>query len=72
MVDYGMKPLDAIRAATVRAAELLRLEKQIGTVEPGKYADLIAVPGDPTSDIAALTRVAFVMKAGTVYKEARP
>jgi imidazolonepropionase-like amidohydrolase len=72
MVDYGMKPLDAIRAATVRAAELLRMEKQIGTIEPGKYADVIAVPGDPTSDIAALTKVAFVMKAGTVYKEARP
>ncbi|HZF13930.1 MAG TPA: amidohydrolase family protein [Thermoanaerobaculia bacterium] len=68
MVDYGMKPLDAIRAATVRAAELLRMEKQIGTVEPGKYADVIAVPGDPTADVAALTRVAFVMKAGTVYK----
>jgi imidazolonepropionase-like amidohydrolase len=72
MVDYGMKPLDAIRAATVRAAELLRMEKQIGTVEPGKYADLIAVPGDPTADISALTHVAFVMKAGEVYKAPRP
>ncbi|HEV7515673.1 MAG TPA: amidohydrolase family protein [Thermoanaerobaculia bacterium] len=71
MVDYGMPPLDAIRAATVRAAELLRMEKQIGTIEPGKYADLIAVPGDPTADISALTRVAFVMKAGEVYKTPR-
>jgi imidazolonepropionase-like amidohydrolase len=68
MVDYGMSPLDAIRSATVRGAELLRLEKEIGTVEAGKAADVIAVEGDPLKDIAVMTRVAFVMKAGTVYK----
>jgi imidazolonepropionase-like amidohydrolase len=68
MVDYGMKPIDAIRSATVRGAELLRMEKQIGTIEPGSYADVIAVEGDPIADIKALSRVAFVMKAGTVYK----
>ena len=71
MVDYGMPPIEAIRSATVRAAELLRMDKQIGTIEPGKYADLIAVPGDPTADISALTRVGFVMKAGEVYKAPR-
>ena len=68
MVDYGMPPLDAIRSATVRGAELLRLEKEIGTVEAGKAADVIAVEGDPLKDIAVLTRVAFVMKGGVVYK----
>jgi imidazolonepropionase-like amidohydrolase len=68
MVEYGMKPLDAIRSATVRAAELLRMEKQIGTIDVGKYADIIAVEGDPLQNIGALARVAFVMKAGEVYK----
>jgi imidazolonepropionase-like amidohydrolase len=68
MVDYGMSPLEAIRSATVRAAALLRMEKQLGTLEAGKLADLIAVDGEPLSDIGALRRVAFVMKAGQVYK----
>jgi imidazolonepropionase-like amidohydrolase len=68
MVEYGMKPIDAIRAGTVRAAELLRMEKEIGSVEPGKLADIIAVEGDPLNDIKALTRVTFVMKGGKVYK----
>ncbi len=71
MVDYGMSPLEAIRAATVRGAELLRLEKEIGTVEAGKAADVIAVEGDPLKDIAVLTRVGFVMKGGAVYKGPR-
>jgi imidazolonepropionase-like amidohydrolase len=72
MVDYGMTPLEAIRSATVRAAALLRLEKQIGTVEPGKLADLIAVAGDPLRDVGILRRVAFVMKAGRVYSAPPP
>jgi len=71
MVEYGMKPIDAIRSATVRAAELLRMEKEIGRIEPGKYEDIIAVEGNPLDDISALNRVAFVMKAGQVYKTAR-
>jgi imidazolonepropionase-like amidohydrolase len=68
MVEYGMKPIDAIRSATTRAAELLRMEKQIGSVETGKLADIIAVEGDPLNDIKALTRVTFVMKGGKVFK----
>jgi imidazolonepropionase-like amidohydrolase len=69
MVEYGMSPLEAIRSATVRGAELLRMEKEIGTVASGKAADVIAVAGDPLKDISVLTRVAFVMKGGEVYKE---
>ena len=68
MVSYGMSPLNAIRSATTTASELLRMEKRLGTIEPGKFADLIAVKGDPLADIAALRRVAFVMKAGKVEK----
>ena len=71
MVANGMKPLDAIRSATVRGAELLRMERQIGAIEPGKYADVIAVDGNPLEDIRALGRVVFVMKGGQVYKSAR-
>lgn len=68
MVEYGMKPIDAIRSATTTAAELLRMEKQVGTIESGKLADIIAVEGNPVDEIKALTRVVFVMKGGQVYK----
>jgi imidazolonepropionase-like amidohydrolase len=68
MVDYGMSPIEAIRSATTRAAELLRMEKQVGTLAPGAYADVIAVDGDPLTDITALQRVRFVMKGGTIVK----
>jgi imidazolonepropionase-like amidohydrolase len=71
MVEYGMKPVDAIRSATVRASELLRMENQIGTIAPGKFADVIAVEGNPMDDIKALQKVTFVMKAGQVYKSPR-
>lgn len=68
MVEYGMKPIDAIRSATLTASVLLRMEHQIGTLEPGKFADVIAVEGNPVEDIRALTRVVFVMKEGKVYR----
>jgi imidazolonepropionase-like amidohydrolase len=66
MVEYGMPALDALKAATSVAGRVLHMN--IGEVKPGMFADLIAVDGDPATDIAALRRVKFVMKAGTVYK----
>lgn len=64
----GMTPMQIIRAATSSAAELLGFEKQIGTLESGKLADIIAVPGDPLQDVTALQRVRFVMKEGVVIR----
>jgi len=64
-----MRPLDILRAATVDAADLLGWKDQLGTLEPGKYADLIAVPGDPLADITALDGVGFVMKGGVVARD---
>jgi imidazolonepropionase-like amidohydrolase len=71
MVKHGMTPASAIQAATVNAADLLGLASEIGTLEPGKAADIIAVAGDPLSDVTTLKRVGFVMKGGRVYKDAR-
>jgi len=68
MVEHGMKPIDALRAATGADAELLGLADRIGTIEPGKLADVIAVPGDPTQDIRLASKVKFVMKEGKVYR----
>jgi imidazolonepropionase-like amidohydrolase len=68
MVKYGMTPAKAIRSATVAAAELLGMQDEIGSVEPGKFADLVAVPGNPLHDVGALQNVNFVMKDGVVYK----
>jgi imidazolonepropionase-like amidohydrolase len=67
-VEYGMSPRDAIRSATSTAAKVLHLETAIGRVAPGLLADLIAVAGDPTTDITALRRVSFVMKDGKVFR----
>jgi imidazolonepropionase-like amidohydrolase len=67
-VDYGMTPMQAIRTGTVVAAELLGWSDKLGTVEAGKWADLVAVNGDPLKDISELERVKFVMKGGIVYK----
>lgn len=69
MVEYGMKPMDAIKSATTVAAELMGWEDQIGSISSGKFADIIAVPGDPLSDIAVLESVIFVMKGGQVVKD---
>jgi imidazolonepropionase-like amidohydrolase len=68
MVKHGMTPAQAIVAATVSAADLLGLADQIGTLEPGKRADLIAVAGDPLQDVTVLKQVRFVMKDGKVFK----
>ena len=69
-VKLGMTPLAAIQTATINAADLLggTWTKQVGTIEPGKWADLVAVDGDPTKDVTTLEHVKFVMKAGAVYK----
>jgi imidazolonepropionase-like amidohydrolase len=69
-VEYGMTPMQAIQSATAVAADLLGWKDRLGTLEPGKLADLIAVAGDPLADIGELERVSFVMKAGVVYKGA--
>ena len=68
MTRYGMSPLEAIRSATVNAADLLGWSDDIGAIEPGKYADLIAVDGDPLNDIKQLEHVKFVMKGGEVVR----
>lgn len=69
MVEGGMPPLEAIRAATLEAALLLGMEDRLGTLEEGRLADVVAVPQDPMQDIATMERVSFVMKDGVVYKQ---
>lgn len=68
MVQYGMTPMQAIQSATTVAAELLERPNDMGAIEPGKYADIIAVTGDPLRDITELERVRFVMKGGVVFR----
>ena len=70
LVRGGMTPIDALRAATINGAELLGRSKDIGAIEPGKFADIVAVDGDPLSDITVMEKVTFVMKGGEVYKSA--
>ena len=67
LVEYGMTPMQAIKAATTTAARLLGQEAQLGAIAPGRHADIIAVAGDPVADIAALGQVRWVMKGGTVH-----
>jgi len=69
LVDAGMTPAQAIRSATVSAADLLGQSASVGTIEPGKRADIIAVAGDPLSDVTRLEKVDFVMARGTVFKQ---
>jgi imidazolonepropionase-like amidohydrolase len=71
MVKYGMTPMQAIKSATSVAARLLDQEDSLGTVAPGRYADLIATKGDPLADVAELERVKFVMKGGVIYRNDR-
>jgi imidazolonepropionase-like amidohydrolase len=70
MVEWGMTPLQAIRAATSEAAEALGRQKDVGAIEAGRYGDLIAVAGDPLADVTRLEHVTFVMKGGQVVKTA--
>ena len=69
MVDLGMSAIDALKSATSNDAELLGIGQKVGTLEKGKLADVIAMPGDPTSDITATERVSFVMKEGKIIRQ---
>ena len=69
MVKYGMMPLAAIQAGTLNGAKLLGWEGQIGALKPGYLADIVAVPGNPLTDISVLEKVRFVMKGGVVYRK---
>ena len=68
MVGLGMSPMDAIKSATSRAADMLEMSGEIGVIAPGAYADVVAVPGDPLKDVKELGNVHFVMKDGKVFK----
>ena len=68
LVNDGMKPVEALQAATVNAAELLGLSQKVGSITTGKFADIVAVKGEPTTDIANMRNVVFVMKGGEVIK----
>jgi imidazolonepropionase-like amidohydrolase len=69
MVKFGMSPMDAIKSATSRAAELLEMKGEIGVIAPGAYADIVAVSGDPLANVDALKNASFVMKDGEVFKK---
>jgi imidazolonepropionase-like amidohydrolase len=69
MIEAGMKPMDAIKAGTISAAELLGMKEQVGSIEAGKLADIVAVDGDPLKDPQAFGRCIFVMKDGVIYKQ---
>ena len=68
MKQYGMPEMETIISATIEAAKLLRVEDELGSIEVGKIADIIAVSGDPMKDISSMENVVFVMKEGKVYK----
>ena len=70
MVEFGMTAMQAIQSATSRAAEMLGMKGQLGVIAPGAYADIVAVSGDPLKDVRVLEKIGFVMKDGTVFKDA--
>jgi imidazolonepropionase-like amidohydrolase len=70
MIKYGMTPIQAVRSATTTAAEMLGMQNDVGSITAGKYADLVAVKGDPLADITLLQKIDFVMKGGEIYKSA--
>ena len=67
-VEAGMTPLQALRSATIGSATMLRAEREIGSLEVGKYADILAINGDPLKNISALRNITMIMKGGTVYR----
>ena len=69
MVEYGMTPMQALVSATITAAELMRTDKQVGSIEAGKLADIVAFDADPLENIDVMNSVSFVMKGGVVYKQ---
>ena len=69
MNEAGMPAMDTIRSATVTSAELLGVQDDLGSIAAGKLADIVAVDGDPLTDVSLLTKVSFVMKNGVVYKQ---
>lgn len=68
-VKAGMTPLQALQAATIRPASMLGLDKEVGRIKPGQYADIVALPDDPSRDIGALRKLDFVMKGGVIYRD---
>ena len=72
MVGLGMQPNEALRSGTASTAELFGIAQKTGTLEKGKFADVIAMPGDPTADITATERVSFVMKEGKIIRNGPP
>jgi len=72
MVEGGMPPMKAIQSATLEAARLLKIEQRLGTLEPRKTADIVAVNGNPLEQIKVMRDVVFVMKEGVIYKKPTP